>query len=48
VAVFCAYNHVNVRHHKPNIPPEVLAGLSPARQRFFREVYHPQFDRPAA
>jgi hypothetical protein len=45
VAIFCAYNHVNVRHHKPMTPPEVIAGLSPERQRFFREVYHPQFDR---
>jgi hypothetical protein len=45
VAVFCAYNHVNVRHHKPNFAPEVLEGLAPERRRFFREVYHPQFDR---
>jgi hypothetical protein len=45
IALFCAYNHVNVRHHKPTIPQEVLDGLSPERQRFFREVYHPQFDR---
>ena len=45
VAVFCAYNHINVRHHKPTVPQEVLDGLSPERRRFFREVYHPQFDR---
>lgn len=45
IALFCAYNHVNVRHHKPTIPPEVLEGLARERQRFFREVYHPQFDR---
>jgi hypothetical protein len=47
VAIFCAYNHINVRHHKPEIPNEVLAGLTPAHQRFFSEVYHPQFDRRA-
>ena len=44
-AIFYAYNHVNVRHHKPSFRPEVIAGLSPERQAFFREVYHPQFDR---
>ncbi len=44
VAIFCAYNHINVRHHKPSIPPEVIAELSPKHQRFFREVYHPLFD----
>ncbi|MDJ0735029.1 MAG: phytanoyl-CoA dioxygenase family protein [Nostocaceae cyanobacterium] len=45
IAIFCAYNHINVRHHKPNIPQKVLQGLTPEHQRFFREVYHPQFDR---
>jgi hypothetical protein len=45
IALFCAYNHINVRHHKPTIPQEVLDGLTPEHQRFFREVYHPQFDR---
>jgi hypothetical protein len=45
VALFCAYNHINVRHHKPAFSPEVLAGLTPEHQRFFRDVYHPQFDR---
>ena len=45
IALFCAYNHINVRHHKPNITPEVLASLAPKHQRFFRDVYHPQFDR---
>jgi hypothetical protein len=48
VAIFGAYNHINVRHHKPDVPPEVIAGLTPEHQRFFREVYHPQFDRRAA
>ena len=43
-AIFCAYNHINVRHHKPNIRPEVMAHLSPKHQRFFRDVYHPLFD----
>jgi hypothetical protein len=47
IAIFCAYNHINVRHHKPTVPAEVLAGLTPEHQRFFREVYHPQFDRRA-
>ena len=44
VAIFCAYNHINVRHHKPSIAPEVIEGLSPKHQRFFKEVYHPLFD----
>jgi hypothetical protein len=48
LAIFCAYNHINVRHHKPTIAPEVLGGLSPEHLRFFREVYHPQFDRRGA
>jgi hypothetical protein len=48
IALFFAYNHINVRHHKPMVPQEVLAGLSLEHQRFFREVYHPQFDRRAA
>jgi hypothetical protein len=47
MAIFCAYNHINVRHHKPSFAPEVIAGLTPEHQRFFREVYHPQFDRMA-
>ncbi len=45
IAIFCAYNHINVRHHKPNFAPEVIEGLTPEHQRFFNEVYHPQFDR---
>lgn len=45
-ALFFCYNHINVRHHKPSFPPEMLAALSPERRRFFNEVYHPQFDRP--
>ena len=45
VAIFCAYNHVNVRHHKPSTPAEVIDRLSPKHQRFFKEVYHPLFDR---
>ena len=44
-AIFCAYNHINVRHHKPSIPPEVIAHLAPKHQRFFQDVYHPLFDR---
>jgi hypothetical protein len=45
IAIFYAYNHVNVRHHKPAFKPEVIDSLSPERQIFFHEVYHPQFDR---
>ena len=45
MAVFYAYNHVNVRHHKPRFEPEVIDALNPERQAFFREVYHPLFDR---
>ena len=44
VAIFCAYNHINVRHHKPSTPPEVIEKLSAKHQQFFREVYHPLFD----
>jgi len=46
MALFFAYNHINVRHHIPKFPKEVIEGLSKEHQRFFREVYHPQFDRP--
>ncbi len=47
-AVFCAYNHICVRHHKPELgqmTPAAIAGLSDENRRFFNEVYHPQFDR---
>ena len=44
-ALFFCYNHINVRHHKPSFSSEMLGGLSPERQRFFNDVYHPQFDR---
>lgn len=44
VAMFCAYNHINVRHHKPSISHEVIDHLSPQHQKFFKEVYHPLFD----
>ena len=45
MALFFCYNHINVRHHKPDFPPEMLDALTPERRRFFNEVYHPQFDR---
>jgi Phytanoyl-CoA dioxygenase (PhyH) len=45
VALFFAYNHINVRHHKPDFSTAVLEELTPEHRRFFREVYHPQFDR---
>ena len=45
IAIFCAYNHINVRHHKPDIPSEVIDKLAPKYQRFFKDVYHPLFDR---
>lgn len=44
IAIFCAYNHINVRHHKPDIDPVILENLAPRHQRFFHDVYHPQFD----
>jgi hypothetical protein len=44
-ALFFAYNHINVRHHKPAFSDEMLAALKPEHRRFFNEVYHPQFDR---
>lgn len=45
VALFFAYNHINVRHHKPSIPTAVMDKLAPKHQHFFRDVYHPLFDR---
>ena len=45
IAIFCAYNHINVRHHKPDIATEVIEKLAPKHQRFFKDVYHPLFDR---
>ncbi|MDA0708675.1 MAG: phytanoyl-CoA dioxygenase family protein [bacterium] len=44
LALFFAYNHINVRHHKPAFTDEMLHSLSPEHRRFFHEVYHPQFD----
>ena len=44
MALFFAYNHINVRHHKPGFTDEMLDSLSPEHRRFFGEVYHPQFD----
>ena len=45
-ALFFCYNHINVRHHRPDFPPEMIEALSPRHQRFFSDVYHPQFDGP--
>ncbi len=42
MALFFCYNHINVRHHIPDFPPEMLDALTPERLRFFNEVYHPQ------
>jgi hypothetical protein len=44
IALFFLYNHINVRHSRPNFSDEMLASLSPPHRRFFNEVYHPQFD----
>jgi hypothetical protein len=44
-ALFFCYNHINVRHHKPGFPDEILNALSSEHRRFFNDVYHPQFDR---
>jgi hypothetical protein len=46
MALFFAYNHINVRHHRPNYTQAMLDSLTPERRRFFNEVYHPQFDTP--
>ncbi|MCZ6632748.1 MAG: phytanoyl-CoA dioxygenase family protein [bacterium] len=43
-ALFFCYNHINVRHHKPDFTDEMLGSLSEAHRRFFNDVYHPQFD----
>lgn len=43
-ALFFCYNHINVRHHKPHFRDEMLDSLSLEHQRFFNDVYHPQFD----
>lgn len=48
-AVFTCYNHICVRHHRPDqFPREVIEALPPEKQRFFHDVYHPQFDREMA
>lgn len=47
-AMLCAYNHVVVRHHKPDAAitnPAFLDSLSPERRAFFNAVHHPQFSR---
>ena len=44
MALFYLYNHINVRHTRPNFTDATLASLSPEHRRFFNEVYHPQFD----
>lgn len=44
MALFFAYNHINVRHHRPNYTQEMLDSLPPKKRRYFNEVYHPQFD----
>lgn len=44
MALFFAYNHINVRHHRPNFTKEMLGSLPANQRRFFNEVYHPQFD----
>lgn len=44
MALFYLYNHINVRHTRPDFPAEMLDSLSPEHRRFFNEVYHPQFD----
>ena len=40
-AILIAYNHVTVRYHEPKscMNPEVIGGLSAARQQFFRDVW---------
>ena len=45
MALFFCYNRINVRHHTPDFPPEMLDALTPERRRFFNEVYHPECDR---
>jgi hypothetical protein len=44
MALFFLYNHINVRHSRPDFTDEMLASLSAEHRRFFNEVYHPQFD----
>ena len=44
MALFFLYNHINVRHNRPNFSDEMLTSLAPEQRRFFNEVYHPQFD----
>ncbi len=40
-AILIAYNHVTVRFHepKPCMNPQVIGGMSAARQQFFRDVW---------
>lgn len=40
-ALFFAYNHICVRHHRPTFSGEMLDGLSSEHRRFFNDVHHP-------
>lgn len=44
VAAFFSYNHLGMQFHRPNFKPEVIAGLSPERKRFFRDVWMYDFE----
>lgn len=44
VAVFYSYNHLGMQFHKPNFPPEVIAGLSPERKLYFRDTWMYDFE----
>lgn len=44
VAAFYSYNHLGMQFHKPNFSPEIIAGLSPERQLYFRNVWMYDFE----
>jgi hypothetical protein len=45
VAVFFAYNHLSINHHRPNWAPEVLEAMTPSQQSFFRGVWNYDFKK---
>jgi hypothetical protein len=45
VAVFFAYNHLCINHHRPNFSPEAIAAMTPGQQAFFRGAWNYDFTK---
>ncbi len=45
VAVFFAYNHLCINHHRPTFSPEAIAAMTPSQQSFFRGVWNYDFKK---